>query len=300
MPNRPARAKVQITDTIPGANTIERVAKNEWLVVQRHYGDGLDNAQNPSWLSGQNAGAPVKVRIRIRWAEFRWMGLRKNIYLQRGKSYTLVQGQSTPTESVYEFTLPSGASRFGPAPWYTNEDAARFIKRLTRRSPACAARSIGKTAEGRDIPCLTIDFGGRPAKKNVVITGRIHAFETAGSWAVEGAADYLLSPGVPKAWLDRYAFHLFPTINPDGVANGLKQTRLGPVQLYDMEQGGVASDDPTIRAFRDQADRFERQLIDRHVLPAILPEKEDKDGEIPQGEKESAEGNQEPGTGNKE
>ncbi|HAU38172.1 MAG TPA: hypothetical protein DCX07_10720 [Phycisphaerales bacterium] len=55
-----------------------------------------------------------------------------------------------------------------------------------------------------------------------------------------------------------------------------------------------------VRAFRDQADRFERQLIDRHVLPAILPEKEDKDGEIPQGEKGSAEGNQEPGTGNKE
>ena len=114
-------------------------------------------------------------------------------------------------------------------------------------------RSIGRTAEGRDIPCLTVERpGGRKPKANVVVIGRMHPNESSGGYAVEASARFALSQDAPAGWLRDYAFHFIPTANPDGAANGTKLTQTGPVIEYDMVQGGMTSDDPTIRSLREE------------------------------------------------
>ena len=93
---------------------------------------------------------------------------------------------------------------------------------------------------------------GRSPKRNVVLMARVHANETAGSFALEATADYLLSGEPPAHLLEKYAFHIFPAINPDGIVRGMKFTRPGPRELYNLEFAGMTSDDPTISAVREE------------------------------------------------
>ena len=244
---------VVLYDTIAQSVTIRCKAHNEWDVCQRHYGEEHDNNQNPTWLRIENAGRPARIRVRLRWAQFAWMSCRRHGYLKQGRRYSVITGRITPTETHYEFVAPAGTSWFGAFPWYTNEDADRFMKRMVRKSPACRVRSLGQSGEGRDIKCLTIESGSsRKTRPNVVVIGRMHATEPSGSFAVDGTGRFLLSDKAPRAWLRDYAFHLIPVVNPDGTANGLKLTRPGSALKYDMVKGGTTSDDPTIRALRDE------------------------------------------------
>ena len=247
------RGAVKLVSTVADTVTIRRIRGNEWHVTQRNFGDEHDNNQNVTWLRLENTGRAARVCVHLTWAEFRWMWQRRIAYVKHGRKYELITGETTPTETIHNFVVPHGESYFGAFPWYGNEDGDRFLKRMCRRSPMCRIRTIGKTREGRDINCLTISgSAGRRKKENVVVVARIHANEASGSFAVEGTAKWLLGKRASADVFDRYVFHLIPIVNPDGVAHGIKLTRMGPVQKYDMVRGGMTSNDPTIKAVREE------------------------------------------------
>ena len=261
----PAKTKIELTDVVGGTVTIKRTGPTSWKVTQRNYGREHDNNQSPTWLRVENAGPATEVRVRLEWATSLWSGLRKIGYTRRGRTYGTVVGETKPTETVFTFTVPSGESWFGAHPWYSNEDTERFLRRMLRRGDACEVRSIGKTGEGREIPCLTVDAAPRrKGRPNVVVIGRTHATEPSGSFAVEGAAEHILSDDCPKARRNRYVFHFLPVANPDGTAHGLKLTRPGPVLEYDMVQGGRDSKDATIVALREELDRLRPACLISH------------------------------------
>jgi len=255
---------IRLRNTVPGTVTLRRRGRNAWTVTQRHFGPEHDNNHNVTWLRIDNPGSPAEIEIRLKWAEWGWMQLRKHGYLRVGRKFELLQGEINPTSTTYRFTAPSGESCFGSTPWYTNEDADRFLKRTERRSPACRVRSIGTTGEGREIRCLTIDANPSDRKGNVLVIGREHAFESSGSFAVEATARFLLGKGAPTKWLRHYTFHLIPVINPDGVANGTKLTRMGPVKEFDLVQAALTSDDPTCKAVREEFFSLEPAVVLSH------------------------------------
>jgi len=242
-------------------------------VKQRNYGEEHDNNQNPTWLRVHNPGPARTVTVRLIWATFRWMGYRELGYVKQNGAYATIKGRLDPTATTYEFRAPRGESYFGAFPWYTNEDADRTVQSLCRRSPMCAVRSIGATAEGRDLKCITIQQpGGRRKKANVVIFGRFHATEASSSFAVDGTARFILGKRAPEWLLQRYAFHLVPVANPDGTAHGLKLTRPGPVEKYDLVPGGLSSDDPTIRAIREEVRALRPAVfISHHCYQMPIP-----------------------------
>jgi len=252
---------VSLTDIIGGTVSIRQTGKTEWSVVQRNYGAEHDNNHNPTWLRVANMGATVQVCLHIKWAASQWMGLRKFAYLKRGKKWEVITGQIDTTTTTYNFRVPRGVLIFGVTPWYSNEDAEQFVQRMVKKSDLCRGDSIGQSGEGRDIRRLTIGKAGRP---NVVLIGREHANETSGSFAVEAAANYLLSPAAPKAWLEKYQFNFIPIVNPDGVAHGTKLTQPGPASEYDMVQGGMTSRDPTIVALRKEMLRLKPAALLMH------------------------------------
>ena len=243
---------INLTSEVPKTVLIRREGAAEWQVRGRKAPPGHDNAQAIVWLRIENPGKPRKVALVVRWAEDAWRKYRTYGYLKRGGRYRVLTGESLPGKTRFEFTAPHGTSRFGPTPWYDNDDAQRFLRWACRQSDLCEVRSIGESGEGRPIPCLKIERPrGRQRKTHVFIGAREHATESSGSFAVEAIAKHLLSGQAPRDYLRDHVFHIVPVINPDGVAKGMKLTRWGPVKEVDVYQGGRTSDDPTCRALRD-------------------------------------------------
>lgn len=238
---------IKITNEIRGGIKICRRDNGRWDVKQQRMPHEHDNAQLGMCLRIENAVKSSSLEIHVTWAEYRWMALRRFGYLKSGNKWQVIEGKTTPTKTVYNVTAPKGISLFGPVPWYSNRDADLFLKELGKHCQ-CKVKNIGCSAEGRPLQRLSINSSS--AKKNVIILARIHAGETSGSFAVEATARYLLSGTCPEHWFDKYRFHLYPVANPDGVAHGLKLTRIGPVLKYDMDRGSMVSDDPTIMALR--------------------------------------------------
>ena len=275
MPNSVTSGNITFTDTVPGSVSISKVGRNEWSLEQNLFDEVDDHNQNATWIEIHNRGGVVKLRVHLKWAVFEHMHNRRCGYQRIRRKYSVVRGEITPETTVYDLTVPKGTSHFGSHPWYSLEDAEKFFSRIKLKSSLCTVRSIGRTADGRDIKCLTIESPeGKKRKRNVVMMARVHANETAGSWAYEATADYLLSGEAPARLLEKYAFHIFPAINPDGIARGIKFTRPGSRERYNLEFAGMTSDDPTICAVREEVLRLKPYaLIDHHgylISPLML------------------------------
>jgi hypothetical protein len=246
-----SRPAIVIENTIRGTVKIQPQGRNRWTVIQRNCGKDKDNNQNPTWLKISNSGRKTTVHISLQWAEFRWMGTRRFGYLKQAGRYQAITGKLTPTATIFNFNVPPGESFFGAYPWYSNEDNQVFLSRAVRKIPHAKVRSIGRSADGRDILCLTIARpGGRSRKEHVVVIGREHATEPSGSFGVTGTIKYLSRGRAPAKLFKRHIFHLIPIANPDGTARGMKLTRPGPTIKRDVTWGSMVSNDPTIKAIR--------------------------------------------------
>jgi hypothetical protein len=91
-------------------------------------------------------------------------------------------------------------------------------------SPHAKVEPIGESVLGRDLRIVTVtDAGGdAAARPRLWLLARQHAWQTPTSHALEGALRFLVSDE-PKArsLRKRFAFVLVPTMDPDGVSNGL-------------------------------------------------------------------------------
>jgi len=75
----------------------------------------------------------------------------------------------------------------------------------------------------QNVPCpyLLITSHGSTQKKLIVLTARVHAGETVGSFMMKGAIEYLTSKEPTAIYLrDNFVFLIVPMLNPDGVILG--------------------------------------------------------------------------------
>lgn len=117
--------------------------------------------------------------------------------------------------------VPPGETEVHWHPPYTYTQSEQFVASLGRH-PLVEVEKIGQSREGRNLWMLKITDRSPRAKKAVLIRARVHAYESAGSYAMEGMVRWLLS-GEPyaAAAVHQYVFHVMPMANPDGVFNGL-------------------------------------------------------------------------------
>ncbi len=106
-------------------------------------------------------------------------------------------------------------------PPYTYTQSEKFVDSI-RKHPLVRVEDLGKSGEGRIIRLLRITDDSPRKKKPVLIHTRLHAYESASSYIMEGMVGWLLS-GEPYAVqaVRKYDFHVYPMMNPDGVFNGL-------------------------------------------------------------------------------
>ena len=75
-------------------------------------------------------------------------------------------------------------------------------------------------------------FNRQNDKKGVFLTSRVHPGETVGSFMMQGAIDFLLSPCKEAVLLRKnFVFKLIPMLNPDGVRYGKTRVSMLGVDL---------------------------------------------------------------------
>jgi hypothetical protein len=106
-------------------------------------------------------------------------------------------------------------------PPYTYTQGEQFVASL-RGQPLVKIEKLGSSDDGRNLWLLRITDDSPRAKKPALIYARVHAYESAGSYTMEGMVRWLIS-GEPyaAAALRQYVFHVIPMMNPDGVFRGL-------------------------------------------------------------------------------
>ncbi len=158
----------------------------------------------------------------------------------------------------YDFTFPYDNDEiyFANCIPYTYTDLMRQLNEYQKyensKYPFFHRNTLCQTLSGNDIDYITINntftnlnisnmnstqnFENlkhiSEKKEGVVLIGRQHPSETVGSWALNGAIDFLLSESDEAKYLrDNMIFKIIPMINVDGVIAGNTRTSLAGCDL---------------------------------------------------------------------
>lgn len=172
-------------------------------------------------------------------------------------------GTVAGSTATFELTLEPDLTEVHWHPPYSYERGDAFVASLRER-PWTQVEHLGCSGEGRDLWLIRIRDGRKGAKKPFLIAARMHAYESGGSYMMEGMVDYLLgeSPWAAAARRD-WEFHIVPMVNPDGVANGLG--KLTTPCGTDVQWALPVSDDPTYVTFMRAVERVApTYMVDLH------------------------------------
>jgi hypothetical protein len=99
--------------------------------------------------------------------------------------------------------------------------------------------SLGRSAEGREVPLLRLR-GARPGRPKLLVLAGQHPSEHCGTWACEGLVEHLLSPiAEAREIADAFDLAVVPMINPDGNVRGLSGANAEGINLF-SDFAGVA------------------------------------------------------------
>lgn len=178
--------------------------------------------------NGGDDVVPAKLRLDWEDAERRRLPCHDFVFI-RGPGdddWIMVTGYIDGEEPVSHFSFGArpGNTEVFVCPRYNYQDNEDFIAALD--SPHADCRLYGESEEGRHLwqvvlADLTIPDSG---KKPVMVVARNHAYESAGSYCVDGMIRWLLSDDtLASFYLAKYVFHFLPMTNPDGVHNGMSR-----------------------------------------------------------------------------
>jgi Zinc carboxypeptidase len=175
------------------------------------------------------------------------------------EEWTLVDAEVQDGCATYRLDLAPGMTELAMWPAYNTSMCQSYMDDLVARGVAVA--SVGASLEGR--PVWEIDLPSSDGNAPVFfIQARDHAYETAGSFCVEGLVEYLLSDDALAGRI-RSQFHIIihPMTNPDGVHNGM--SRLTSARGADMNRLHTV-DDPAHTAHKAAIDKW-RPLVHMNI-----------------------------------
>ena len=145
-------------------------------------------------------------------------------------------------------------------------DVVAFCNELSKQSPVVRVDSLGKSAEGRDLPLMVLseppvksaDEAKRSGKVIVLLWGNIHAGEVDGKEALMMLARDIAT-GPDRELLKNLIILIAPIFNADGnerIAKGKRPSQGGPDEVGDRENSGgldlnrdfVKLESPEVRA----------------------------------------------------
>lgn len=137
------------------------------------------------------------------------------------KKWRTVMADVTDSVGHVRIEAPPGETEIHWHPPYNYAQSEEFVDSL-RSHPLVKVEKIGESPEKRNLWMLQITDASPRSKKNFLIRARVHPYESASSYCMEGMVRWLLSDeAYAAAAMREYVFYVIPMANPDGVHNGL-------------------------------------------------------------------------------
>ncbi len=239
------------------------------FVVRPESEDGDSNYKFAFDVTARNkSDRPQALSLVVDWQEppevgTTYMDDRRSIFVIGESVFDEVSGRLDGDRARFELDIPPGEVRICLHPPFGTDELDAFFTGISAL-PGARRITYGRTAEGR-----ALEAGWLPAEERadrcVLAIGRIHPYETAGSYFIAGIAD-LLATGEASPLRRDTSFLLVPMVNPDGVAHGLcKRTTTGA----ELGAEGISSSDPAASALNGlvcgvAAASAQAVLIDAH------------------------------------
>jgi hypothetical protein len=235
---------IKVTNRFDGANPqqadrVEQLSDTSFRI--RPYSEDGDGNYKFNLLVGvrNTADKAVDVEFLIDWEDPVYMSCRDYVLLGRTDRWRYFPAALEGTVARASVVVPPGSHQLALLPTY---GLARLNawQRRAQAGGALRMRPLGQTPGGRTILAFELgDTAAAPADR-IAILGGCHPYETAGSFAAEGALRAVLGARGDSAMR---GWHVSAVLvgNPDGVAQGLcKRTGVGGANLE--QEGGVAED----------------------------------------------------------
>lgn len=192
-----------------------------------------------------------QVTLHVDWRDPVYMEPRDHLFFRSGEHWQRVAGDVRGTVVTVSAEVPPGETWVSLNPKYSYADHLADLENLRLR-PEVSVRSIGRTAQGRDIFAIAVAPEDRDSRPVVLVEGGNHPYETTGAYCISGMLSWLLGEG--KDWQQRVAAYFIPVSNPDGVAGGWCRLT-GPGGVDICHEFGT-SDDATCVALRSFMERL--------------------------------------------
>ena len=240
---------IHVTCDFEGANPhdagdVERLAEDRFVI--RPYTEDGDGNYKFSLLVGVRnaAGRAVEAEFAVDWADAEYNACRDYVLLGRKaqwRSFAAVVDGPVATARV---VVPPGRWRLALHPEYGPGQLAQW-RRQAERNTVMRIRELGLSTAGRPITAFDVGDFDAPPQRRLAILGRFHPYETAGSFAADGALQRLLIDARAGRLAGRLV-SVLPIANVDGVATGACK-RTGPGGP-DMSHNARTTDDAGVAA----------------------------------------------------
>jgi len=220
--------EIKITGDFDGGNP-----KDHDFIINNGYNSftiipfSEDNDPNYKFRLDVNVYNPysetVYLNLTIDWLEIKFSNLRNYVYIknEKEKYWNYFPMEVSDSKSIGNIPIDPGNSHICLHPKYNYQDYLKYIKEINE-TKILNKSLIGITQEGREIWMIRISRSP-VKKKKILIVGRIHPYETAANYCIDGIIEYFHKDFSEEAFnfLKNSEIYLIPMANPDGVYNGL-------------------------------------------------------------------------------
>jgi hypothetical protein len=135
--------------------------------------------------------------------------------------WRMIPGRRDGARVHYDLSLDPGVTELSLYPGYNVERCTRFVHSLEQAG--IAVSEYGRSRDDRPLWRVHLPSPG-PQAHPLLVQARDHAYETAGSYAVDGAISWLTGEDPVARYLrQRFDITVLPMTNPDGVYRGMSR-----------------------------------------------------------------------------